>query len=85
MGLSDDSQRVPQSEGTEVEDNWVHRAANMRCKTCMGYVSKKLAHGGISKVGRCRARPPTMRGFPVVFETDWCLEHKLDENRVDLV
>lgn len=30
-------------------------------------------------VGRCRARPPTRRGFPVVFEDDWCLGHKLDE------
>lgn len=25
-------------------------------------------------------KSPTMKGFPVVFDDDWCMEHKLDEN-----
>jgi hypothetical protein len=55
------------------DDNWQHRADGMRCRTCMAFARKQ------GKVGRCRARPPTLRGFPVVFEDDWCLGHKLDE------
>lgn len=30
-------------------------------------------------IGRCRRRAPTMNGFPVMFPTDWCGDHKLDE------
>ena len=32
-------------------------------------------------IGRCRRHAPTMSGFPVVFDTDWCGDHKLDETR----
>jgi hypothetical protein len=55
------------------EDNWQHRAENMRCNTCMHYVAKNPG------VGRCRRRAPTMNGFPVVFRTDWCGDHKLSD------
>lgn len=34
------------------------------------------------KFGRCRRHAPTMSGFPAVFGTDWCGDHKLDENKV---
>jgi hypothetical protein len=53
-------------------DNWKHRSTGMLCKTCMHYVPK--ADG--SK-GRCRRHAPTMSGFPVMFPTDWCGDHKL--------
>jgi hypothetical protein len=33
-------------------------------------------------LGRCRRHCPTMTGFPAVFVTDWCGDHKLDENRL---
>jgi len=55
-------------------DNWEHRSVEMRCGTCMWYVPKRG-----SAIGRCRRRAPTMAGFPVVYQTDWCGEHKLDE------
>ena len=34
------------------------------------------------QLGRCRRHAPTMSGFPAVFETDWCGDHKLDENKL---
>ena len=33
-------------------------------------------------IGRCRANPPTMKGFPIVFEQDWCGGHRIDENKI---
>jgi hypothetical protein len=32
-------------------------------------------------VGRCRKHAPTMGGYPAVYMTDWCGDHKLDENK----
>jgi len=67
------------------EDNWKHRAANMRCRTCMMFVKKlPLTPLRIEQAcpGRCRRHAPTMLGWPVVFETDWCGDHKLDENKI---
>lgn len=57
------------------QDNWKHRAENMRCTTCMWFVPKR------DQIGRCRRHAPTMNGYPVVFITDWCGDHKLDEGR----
>lgn len=59
-----------------VEDNWMHRSIGMRCRTCMYYALKR------KHLGRCRRNAPTMAGWPVVFETDWCGNHKLDEGVV---
>jgi hypothetical protein len=64
-----------------IRDNWMHRAANMTCVTCMFYVPK-VADGGTSHLGRCRRRAPTMAGWPAVFEADWCGDHKIDETKV---
>ena len=58
-------------------DNWQHRSKNMRCYSCMWFVPK--GHGNL---GRCRRRSPTMNGYPAVFQTDWCGDHKLDEERI---
>ena len=55
-------------------DNWEHRSASMRCKSCMYFVPK-----GLTNFGRCRRRAPTLNGWPAVFDSDWCGDHKLDE------
>jgi hypothetical protein len=52
-------------------DRWKHRSADMRCFSCMHYVTK------VSDRGRCRRHAPTLGGWPVVFENDWCGDHKL--------
>jgi len=59
------------------KDPWKHRSAGMTCATCMWCMEKSG-----SKLGRCRRRCPTMNGYPVVFPTDWCGDHKLDEAKV---
>jgi hypothetical protein len=33
-------------------------------------------------LGRCRRHAPTIDGYPVVFVTDWCGDHRVDENKV---
>ena len=58
------------------QDNWQHRAENMRCHTCMWYVPKS------EKLGRCRFNAPTIKGWPAMFPGDWCGSHKIDENKV---
>ena len=63
----------PESE----KDNWAHRSAKMRCSSCMWFVSKR---GGL---GRCRRRAPELGGWPAVFDTDWCGDHKLDETKLE--
>lgn len=53
----------------------------MRCRTCISFVPKET-DAGPSQLGRCRKHAPTMTGFPAVFESDWCGDHKLDEERL---
>jgi hypothetical protein len=60
----------------ETRDPWMHRSTGMRCKTCMWYVAK-------GRLGRCRRHSPTMSGYPVVKDGDWCGDHKLDEGKVE--
>jgi len=64
-------------------DPWKHRASGMKCITCMWFVRKAsavvLSGNGI---GRCRRHAPTMNGYPVVYDNDWCGDHKLDENKI---
>jgi len=73
----------------EVRDPWKHRSTGMKCQTCMWFVMKaptgdeerpeSAAFVGKS-VGRCRKHAPTLNGYPVVFNLDWCGDHKLNEN-----
>jgi hypothetical protein len=64
-------------------DNWIFRSRNMKCQTCVYYVEKTAVVDGTRPViGRCRRGAPTMKGFPVVFQTDWCGDHRLDENKL---
>ena len=70
-----------------MNDPWKHRSANMRCETCMWYVAKELPptvnpqhlESPVVQVGRCRRHAPSMNGYPVVYHTDWCGDHRLDE------
>ena len=65
-------------------DNWRHRSTGMQCRSCMWFAAKVSGYnpeGQTSsiRVGRCRRNAPTMAGYPVVFLSDWCGAHKLDE------
>lgn len=62
-------------------DPWMHRSAGMRCSTCIWFVPKVSERIQAHSVGRCRRHAPTMGGYPVVFSTDWCGDHRLDENK----
>ena len=65
-------------------DPWVHRSAGMQCTTCMWFVQKVRETAVDDTIfGRCRRHSPTMSGYPVVYGTDWCGDHKLDENKLD--
>ncbi len=61
------------------KDNWENRSKNMICSTCVFFVLKSP-----SKIfGRCRRRSPTLSGWPGMFITDWCGDHRLNENKID--
>ena len=66
------------------EDNWVHRNEGMKCHTCMFYVPKAPREEANRNptMGRCRRHAPELDGWPVVFLTDWCGDHKLDEEKI---
>ena len=67
-------------------DPWKHRDSGMRCRTCIWFVPKlgspiQATKADAPVVGRCRRHAPTMGGYPVVYQTDWCGDHRLDENK----
>lgn len=65
-----------QDDGDRAADPWANRSEGMRCKTCMWFAPKK------DDIGRCRRHAPTMSGYPVVYaSSDFCGDHKLDENK----
>jgi len=64
-------------------DPWKHRSASMSCASCMWFVPKLRPGSEVaSPLGRCRRHAPTMAGYPAVFRSDWCGDHKLDEGAV---
>ena len=64
-------------------DPWKHRSSGMKCMTCMWFVPKgDPPLEGERRIGRCRRHAPTMNGYPVVFDVDWCGDHKLDETKI---
>jgi hypothetical protein len=69
----------------KLDDPWIHRSKQMSCMTCMWFVVKARTEPDKAEptiIGRCRRHSPTMGGYPVVFMTDWCGDHKLDENKI---
>lgn len=67
-----------------IVDNWKLRSIGMRCTTCMFFVEKLTTaiQAEDNLIGRCRRRAPTVNGFPVVYSSDWCGEHKTDETKL---
>ena len=69
-------------------DPWKHRSARMHCYNCMWFVLKEKQgketelNTITGDVGRCRRHAPTMNGYPVVFQQDWCGDHKIDETKI---
>lgn len=69
-------------------DPWKHRSAGMRCASCMWFAHKvpttqaAVTTSERGAIGRCRRHSPTMAGYPVVFESDWCGDHRVDENKI---
>ncbi len=84
--MPEQARRIDVTAAKQSADPWVHRSSGMRCKTCIWFVKKEpanhLSHPGQHEVGRCRRHAPTMGGYPVVYMTDWCGDHRLDENKL---
>ena len=64
------------------KDNWIHKSKGMICETCMWFVSK-AKEDAVIEVGRCRRYAPTI-GYPVVYRTDWCGDHRIDSSKIGL-
>lgn len=78
QSIAMEAKQQDRDEPMPPRDPWQHRSVHMKCRSCMAYAPKT------DFVGRCRAKPPTMRGYPVVYpDSDWCLSHKLDEAWVE--
>lgn len=69
-------------QAVEERDPWKHRTEGMKCRTCMWFAHKVSVEQDRKPIGRCRRHAPMMNGYPVVFATDWCGDHKLNENAV---
>ncbi len=63
------------------KDNWKDRSKGMICGTCIFFVPKAPR----KNFGRCRKRAPTLNGWPGMHDTDWCGDHKLDENKLEII
>ena len=68
------------------EDKWKDRSKGLACVTCMYWVEKtpleKIEGDSNPPLGRCRRHAPTLAGWVAVYSTDWCGDHKLDENKI---
>jgi len=71
-----------EKRGFKENDNWKHKSDNMICKTCMYYMKKHICLETSIEVGRCKRNAPSNIGFPVVFPSDWCGEHKIDHEKL---
>lgn len=76
---------IESEQDQKIKDPWANRSSGMTCRTCIWFVAKEQS--SITKpdapiVGRCRRHAPTMGGYPVVYQTDWCGDHRIDENKI---
>lgn len=67
---------VPGVEKESSEDNWRNKST-FCCATCQWCVVKESGYASDVPLGRCRRHAPTLGGWPVVYATDWCGDHKL--------
>ena len=75
-GTSNFKDPIPLSEepkAEKIQDPWGCGSDRMKCKTCMWFVEKLFA------IGRCRRHSPTLSGYPVVYQDDWCGDHRFNE------
>jgi len=81
-----EQQRLKESEQDQkIKDPWENRSGGMTCRTCIWFVRKDPAGPSSpyqQTVGRCRRHAPSMGGYPVVYMTDWCGDHRIDENKI---
>lgn len=67
-------------------DLWNDRHLNRRCETCMYWLEKEPKHPRSKQydiIGRCRRNAPVVQiGYPTTYPSDWCGEHKLDEEKI---
>lgn len=68
-------------------DPWEYRTSGMKCFSCTWFVIKVASVDTEQSLetkpfGRCRRHSPTMNGYPAVFGSDWCGDHKLDETKI---
>jgi Pyruvate/2-oxoacid:ferredoxin oxidoreductase delta subunit len=80
---SQPNERFTNYDGTKMNDKWKHRSEGMKCKICMWFVPKEATRQIEEPkeiLGRCRRHAPTMAGYPAVFSSDWCGDHKINEN-----
>jgi len=75
-------ERAIETKLIDTPDPWKHRSKGMVCATCMFFVIKVTDQPHVKTLGRCRRHAPTMNGYPAVFKSDWCGDHKLDENKI---
>lgn len=84
--MPEQTRRIEASVAKQSADPWVHRSDGMRCRSCIWYVPKvptsRLMPQDYQGIGRCRRHAPTMGGYPVVYVSDWCGDHRLDENKI---
>lgn len=53
------------------DDNWNNRAVQFTCKNCLFFVDRGQG------LGRCRKHAPTHDGWPTMYESDWCGDHRI--------
>jgi hypothetical protein len=58
------------------KDNWDKAAhPNLKCATCHSYINF-----------RCRRHAPKgQEGWPAVFPTDWCMDHKMSKQAMEQI
>lgn len=60
------------------KDNWSDMST-YGCVSCLYFVPKRSHQA----VGRCRRHAPQPElGWPAVYKSDWCGDHKLDERKL---
>ena len=61
---------------TTPADNWPSErgAGTHVCGTCMWFLPKRAE---VERLGRCRRHAPSLSGYPCVYESDFCGDHKL--------
>lgn len=79
--FNEHQEKLSEFFNTKTADPWIHRSSEMKCRTCMWFVNKAVPTEA-KTIGRCRRHAPSMNGYPVVFENDWCGDHKLDETKI---